>query len=150
MRRPAAAAITIALTAAAVPSRAQDNDALLCGFYGTVAESIVEFVLPLTYKEVLDMLAGRSPELLGGMQKAMFAKIPPAQLGAFSTAGKQRASALAEAAGSVAFELLMTGQFATPAEIKDHMIATCNNIGVQSLIDNQIAANAAVQQSMGQ
>ena len=132
----------------ATPASATDSDAL-CSLYSKTGGSVVEFMLPLTMQQFVDMMAGKNPGLMNQMTQALVSEFDEADLIALASVDQQKAQVIGEAAGQVAIELLMSGQATSKAEIVNAMSTSCKAVGPDVIIANQMRANAAVDANMG-
>ena len=139
-----------ATCALAMSSNAYANDDALCSLYSKTGGATVEFMLPLTMQQFVDMMAGKEPALMNQMTMKLLGEFNSDDLAALATVNQQDAEVIGEAAGMVAVELLMSGQATTKSDIVSVMNSGCNAIGAQTIINNQKAARNATQANMGQ
>jgi len=138
----AGAALTLA-----IPAQAADNT---CGVYSELGGSMVDFMLPMTLQQVVDLTSGKNDALAEQMGMKMISNLSEDEIMTLGTMNETDAGLISEAAGMVAIELLMTGQATTSAEIRNYMLLTCNQVGASQIIANQSKMRAATAANMGQ
>ncbi len=119
------------------------DDQTTCSFFSKVGSSLIEFVLPLTVQDMVDMLAGKNQSLMIEMTMVMMKAMSAEEFQQFMTLNSDDAEMLGQSAGEVAFQLLMTGQATSIAEVESQLMSNCLKIGPDNIIQNQRNANAA-------
>jgi len=140
--------ISVSTLAMASTAYAGEDDAL-CNLYSKSGGAMVEFMLPLTLQQFVDMTTGKDTALMNRMSASLLKEFEPAELIALSTVGEGKAGLIGEAAGHVAVELLMSGQATTKSGIVNIMSSNCHAIGPETIIANQLKSRAATSANMG-
>lgn len=139
--------LTLAV-ATAMPAAA--NDAAMCKTYGKFGGAMVDFMLPLTMQNFVDMMTGQKPELLSEMTQSLLTYLDGTDLYNMAQMDGDESDLLGEAAGGVAIELLMSGRATNDQEVITLMEYACLKVGIDAIIDNQRIANKAEAQNLGE
>ncbi len=146
------AAITLALFSLsfASPVYASDNaDKANCEVYSKIGGVMVEFMLPLTMQEFVDMMTGKEPKLMEDMTSALIKGLDGDSLSTMLRLGDE-SHFVGEAAGEVGVGLLMEGRASSAADVRRIMMNDCQEIGFRRIIDNQKAASALTSRNIVQ
>ena len=125
-----------------------NNDATLCNAYGKIGGYMVGSLLPKTMQDFVDMMTGKNPEMLEGITAGLMDDLSGKELLAVSKQDENRMGLMGESAGQVAIQMLMAGQVADKAETVSTLRNNCMSVGVDTIISNQAAANAAINASI--
>ena len=117
-------------------ARADENEEI-CAYYGNVGAATVEFLLPLSFRQVVKLIAGKDDTLAksldGRLQrlqsariKAMLDKIGPDAIGL-----------LGESAGFQAFQMAVSGRATEGGQVFMAMTNACQQMGAETIIANQ-------------
>jgi len=136
----AAALVAAGLTAQPAVAADEEN---ICGFYGSIAYVVAEYMLPLRLQDVVNMMTGKDPSISAGLATSMLNAASANQVLAIAQLKAEDAELFGEAAGSTSFQLLLSGQASSPQELQQILQGHCLNVGYQTIIDNQRRANAA-------
>jgi hypothetical protein len=132
--------------ALSAPVQASDDDAK-CGLYARIGGTMSDFMMPLTVKDFVDIMAGKNDALMGELTASLLTGLGSDHLATMISLQGDESAVLGEAAGTVMMELLMTGQATSSEEVEQLMNKTCNAIGVETLMQNQRKAAAANSQN---
>lgn len=123
------------------PAFAADNEKS-CKMYSKIAGTMVDFMLPLTMQDFVNMMNGKDPKLLGQMTSGLLAGLDADDISTMVSLGSE-AEIAGQAAGDVAMRMLMSGQATSSSEVQRIMRADCEDIGFNQIIANQKKANRA-------
>jgi len=118
-----------------------DNEAS-CKMYSKIAGTMVDFMLPLTMQDFVNMMNGKDPKLLGEMTSGLLSGLDADDIATMVSLGSD-AQIAGQAAGDVAMRMLMSGQATSSSEVQSAMRANCNEIGFDKIVANQKRANRA-------
>ncbi|NNE59042.1 MAG: hypothetical protein HKN36_13125 [Hellea sp.] len=121
-----------AALALAVPAQAQQDAS--CNVYSEVGGAMADFMLPLSLKQVSDLLAGRDQVLASQMGESIVQKMPPSVLETYANMPQEDAAILGEAAGLLAIDLIVSGRTSDGAEIRNFLTLGCNQAGSAQII----------------
>ena len=124
------------------------DDQTTCSFYSKVGSSVISFVLPLKVQDLVDMLAGKNPDLMIEMTAVMLTAMSAEEFVQLLAMGGDESELLSQSAGEVAFQILMTGQATSVAEVETQLMAICLRIGPDAIMENQRKANKALASTM--
>lgn len=136
-----ASLIALAISMSSGPAGASDQDEI-CGYYGNVGAAAIDFLLPLSFQQVLDMVSGKDADLLEKMSKAVEGKGTKSTRDKVTALGENALDLLGEAAGFHGFQLALTGQATNGEEVFIRLSTQCQQLGPQALIDMQRRARA--------
>ena len=139
----AACALSLSLTMA--PEARADENTTLCNLYSNTAGGMAEFLLPLTVQQYVNMMSGKSPELVDQMTKSIMAQFSPDDLIALATIDPSKASIIGEAAGQDVIQIMMAGQGTSKAEIVSSMSSTCLSVGANMIVEEQKKMRDSIQ-----
>jgi len=142
-----AAAFTLSLSPSAFA--ASVDDAAGCKMYSQFGSTMVDFMLPLTLQDFVDMMSGKDTEALAGMSVELISQMDKGDMKTMLALGNE-AQIVGRAAGEVAMQILMSGQASSSSEVKTIMRSQCKKIGFTQLIANQKKANQASALNLGQ
>ncbi len=114
-----------------------------CQLYSKLGGSMVEFMLPLTMQDLVNMMSGKDPDLMMDMTTGLLSGLDGNDLGVMMKLPGQDAEIAGQAAGDVAMKVLMSGQATSAAEVRTIMKSTCETIGFDTMVANQKSANLA-------
>ena len=125
-----------------------NNDATLCNAYGKIGGYMVGSLLPKTMQDFVDMMTGKNPEMLEGITAGLMDDLSGKELLAVSKQDENRMGLLGESAGQVAIQMLMAGQVSDKPDTVNALRNNCMSVGINTIISNQAAANAAINASI--
>ena len=134
----AAAALSLSSPAIAADT---DNKAA-CKMYSVFGSTMVDFMLPLTMQEFVNMMSGKDPAAFAEMSSALISQLSGEDIKTMVSLGAD-AQVAGQAAGEVAMQILMSGQATSSSEVKTIMDSHCNKIGFDQIVSNQKRANQA-------
>lgn len=133
--------ILFATTIFSVSVSANDRDEI-CNYYGNVGAAAVDFLLPLSFQQVVNMVSGKDADLLDKMSKAVEGKGSKATRKKISAMGDDALELLGEAAGFHGFQLTLTGQATSGEEVFLRLSSQCQQMGPEAIIETQRRARA--------
>jgi len=119
------------------------SDKNICSIYGSIGESMVDFMLPLTLKNFIELNTGGNPELEQELTSALESSLSVSDARSFVKLNEEEQTLLGEAAGGTAVTLLMSGHAADAKAIKTFMQKNCEKHGYKTIIAQQKKANNA-------
>lgn len=143
-------AFACVLSLSMAPEARADENTTLCNLYTNTAGGMADFLLPLTVQQYVNMMAGKSPELVDQMTKSIMAQFSSEDLIALATVEADKAALLGEAAGQDVIQIMMSGQGTTKAEIVSAMSGTCQSVGPNMIIEEQKKMKASMQAAQPQ
>jgi len=135
-------AATFALSFSSPTFAADVDDAAGCKMYGQIAGVMVDFMLPLTMQDFVNMMSGKDPETLAKMSSGLISGLDGDDIKTMMALGGD-AQIAGQAAGDVAVKTLMSGEATSSSEVKSIMESHCNEIGFDQILANQKRANQA-------
>jgi hypothetical protein len=114
----------------------------MCGYYGNVGAAAIDFLLPLTFQQVVDMVSGKDADLLAQMSRAVEGKGSKTARAAIEKMGDDALELMGEAAGFHGFQLALTGQATNGQEVFERLSTQCEQVGPDQIIDIQRRARA--------
>lgn len=117
----------------------------VCSYYGNVGAAAINFLLPLKFSQVVDLVAGKDPALLEQMSAAVEKRGSPKVRADLEKTGKEALELIGEAAGYHAFQLTLTGQATDGQEVFGRLNEQCMNMGPDAIIESQRRARAVQQ-----
>lgn len=132
------------------PAGQAADERVTCSFYSKVGSSVIGFVLPLTVQDMVDMMAGKNPKLMLEMTIVMMGAMGAEEFQQLMMLNADDAEMLGQSAGEVAFQLLMTGQATSIADVETQLMSVCIRVGPDKIIENQRKANAATAANLPQ
>jgi hypothetical protein len=142
MKRLSVLAAAAALSLASPAYAAEVEDAAACKMYSQFAATMVDFMLPLTLQDFVNMMSGKDPEALAEMSSGLITQLDQGDIKTMLALGDE-AQIAGQAAGEVAMQILMTGQATSSSEVKNIMDSHCIEIGFDQILANQKTANRA-------
>ena len=124
-------------------------DEARCDVYSKIGGSMVNFMLPLTMQDFINITTGKDPKLSSQMTEKMIAGMNETDFATLAELGVDGAGLMGEAAGQIAVELLISGQASSAREVQAVMKETCMSVGVDTILDNQRQARVNVNSSLG-
>lgn len=149
MKKTAMTASLIMGVAASLSGPAADaaSQEEICSYYGNVGAAAIDFLMPLKFSEVVEMVSGKNKELLEGMAKAVERKGNPEVKASINNMGDGSLELMGEAAGLHGFQLVMTGQATSGQEVFGILTSRCMQSGPNNIIEAQRRARALQQPS---
>lgn len=141
MRLTTALAFIAALPLASMPVQAQSKSDV-CSYYGNVGAGAIDFLLPLKFSQVVNMIAGKDKSLMEAMEKAVENKGSAKTRKSIEAMGEDSLALMGEAAGFHGFQLVLTGQATTGKEVFGLLTNQCMSAGPEAIIDSQRNARA--------
>ena len=120
-----------------------------CNVYSKIGSSMVNFMLPLTMQDFINITMGKDPKLTNEMTQNMIAGMDTTDFTTLAAMGEDGAGLMGEAAGQIAVELLISGQASSAREVKAALKESCMTVGMDTILDNQRQARANVNSSLG-
>ncbi|WP_139167453.1 MULTISPECIES: hypothetical protein [Kordiimonas] len=114
----------------------------VCSYYGNVGAAAIDFLMPLTFAEVVEMVSGKNKDLLERMSKAVERKGSADVKKAIRSMGDGSLELMGEAAGLHGFQLVMTGQATDGQEVFGMLASRCMEAGPDAIIEAQRRARA--------
>jgi hypothetical protein len=139
-----AAALLSATGTSAVLRADANEDKEVCLYYGNVGAAAVDFLLPLKFQQVVELISGRDETLLQKMNKTIEGVGNAQVKAAMKKLGDDAAEHLGSSAGFLSFQLIMTGQAATPQEVFSVLYRSCTETGPARIVENQRKAAESV------
>jgi len=140
MKKPLAAALmgAFSLTAvtAALPVKADDNEDI-CSYYGNVGATTVDFLMPLSFRQVVKLIAGRDANMAKKLDERLQGLKNPRIKAMLDKLGPDAASLLGESAGFQAFQMAVTGRATEGGQVFMAMTNACQQTGAKTIIENQ-------------
>ncbi len=133
--------IMFAAVTCSIAASANDKDDI-CGYYGNVGAAAVDFLLPLSFQQVVNMVSGKDADLLAKMSEAVEGKGSKATRTKVTAMGDDALELLGEAAGFHGFQLTLTGQATSGEEVFIRLSSQCQQMGPESIIETQRRARA--------
>ena len=130
------------------PAMADDGEGY-CTLYSAAGGAMVDFMLPLTVQELVNMMSGQDEKLINEMGAAMISGMSPTEIMSLATLDPAKAEIMGQAAGETAMQLLMSGQVTNKAEVKSFLSSTCSSLGAETIMANQRKSIAATNANMG-
>lgn len=127
--------------APSTPASAQGNQDI-CSYYGNLGAAAIDFLMPLKFNQVVDMVSGKDKALLEEMSKRVESKGSAAVKQAVERMGKGSLELMGEAAGLHGFQLVMTGQATNGQEVFGILASQCMQAGPKEIVDAQRRARA--------
>lgn len=126
-------AVMIMLTGLAGPGFAQDSREAdtRCMLYGVVAEVMINEIIDNTFREVIAMMQGENPALLGRLTKSMQTVLGNEDFGDLT---QEEIALLSEQGGNDGIQLMMAGSGGDAVAIRRQLVANCENIGGAELV----------------
>ncbi len=121
----------------------------VCSYYGNVGAAAVDFLMPLTFAEVVEMVSGKNKDLLERMADTVGRKGNADVKATIGRMGEGSLELMGEAAGLHGFQLVMTGQATNGEEVFGILASRCMEAGPDAVIEAQRRARA-VQAPSGQ
>lgn len=123
------------------PARAEQDDKV-CGFYASVGQAVAEYVLPMTVKQMIEMVQGKNAMAEEEMATKILSHVTPAQLQAAGKLSEDKLTLLSEDAGENGLLVLMNAQASTSQQVNQVLYTHCASQGHEQLIANRIKANS--------
>ena len=142
MKRLSILAAAAALSLSSPAYAADIEDAAGCQMYSKFGSSMVDFMLPLTMQEFVNMMTGKDPEASAAMSTSFLSKLDGNDIKTMVALGDD-ATIAGQAAGEVAMQMLITGKATSSSEVKTIMESHCNKISFDQIVSNQKRANQA-------
>ncbi|NVJ99073.1 MAG: hypothetical protein HWE25_13030 [Alphaproteobacteria bacterium] len=143
MKKLYTTATTILLLAAPFPAQsATASQSDVCSYYGNVGAGAIDFLLPLKFSQVINMISGKDQELLKAMNKSLANKGSKKSREGVEELGDDALALMGEAAGFHGFQLVMTGQATTGQEVFGILTNQCMSAGPEAIIEGQRNARA--------
>ena len=136
MKRLSILAAAFALLLSSPASAANIENEAGCQMYSKFGSSMVDFMLPLTVQEFVNMMNGKDPEAFVAMSTSFLSKLDGNDIKTMVALGND-AEAAGQAAGEVAMQMLISGQATSSSEVKTIMESHCNKIGFSQIVANQ-------------
>ncbi|TNE66909.1 MAG: hypothetical protein EP335_02550 [Alphaproteobacteria bacterium] len=130
------AVVASATVLCTLPARADDNDDL-CSYYGNIGASAVDFLMPLTFRQVVDLVAGKDEALAKKLNERLQSRANSRVVAILGRMGDDAAGLLGESAGYQAFQMAIGGQATKGSEIFAAMNNACLELGADTIIENQ-------------
>lgn len=150
MRRLLTTSLCILSLSLIAPVTASASDDQLCKTYGKIGGAMTDFMLPLTVRELVNMMSGKDPAKMSEMTQAFIGSLDGDDFTAIGSLSTADQGIFGEAAGQVAMGLLLSGQATTGDDVTRQMVSSCSRIGARNIIANQRRATAATEANMGQ
>lgn len=114
----------------------------ICSYYGNVGAAAIDFLMPLKFSEVVEMVSGKNKELLDEMAQAVESMGNQDVKKAIGNMGEGSLELMGEAAGLHGFQLVMTGQATGGQEVFGILASRCMQSGPDKIIEAQRRARA--------
>lgn len=128
-------ALATALFTSSGQSAIADDNELLCSVYGSMSQSVVNFMLPLTFEQILNMITGKDNLLMGQFTQAMMTSMKPEALGKLATSSQTDIAMLSQHAGQTVFQMMMSGQILDMNAAGEVMENKCLEMGSRNIIN---------------
>ena len=148
MKRISSVTAALCLSLAAPTLAAAADNKASCQVYSKIGSTTVEFMLPLTLQEFVNMMTGKNPELLQKMSTGLLSGLDGDDVKTMIGLGEDSTLA-GQAAGEVAVAMLMSGQASSASEVQTKMQRDCEAIGFDKIVENQKRANRATAGNIG-
>lgn len=122
---------------------AQADETAVCGIYGTIGSVTTEVLMDRTFRDVLDMMQGRSNDITNAIGARMVSSFSSDQLAVMSTMTTEDSELIGGAAGTKGFNLLLSGRASSPDDVRVLLQDECMRIGIETIKNNQRQAAAA-------
>lgn len=142
MKRMSLIAAALCLSFSTPVFAAESDNATSCKMYSKIAGTMVDFMLPLTMQDFVNMMNGKDPKLLGQMTSGLLSGLDAEDVSTMISLGSD-AEIAGQAAGDVAMRMLMSGQATSSSQVQRAMKSNCEEIGFDQIIANQKRANRA-------
>lgn len=129
----------LALLGSSPASAGQDDK--ICGFYANMGQAVAEYVLPMTVKEMVEMVQGKNAKAEDEMATKILGLVTPEQLVAAGKLPEDDLSVLGEDAGENGMLVLMNAQASTGAEVNQVLYGHCIAGGYAKLIADRRKSN---------
>lgn len=138
MKKLFVSAISLAIGSLSLAPAAQaDENSALCHLYTNTGAGMVEFLLPLTVQQYVNLTAGNEPELANQMAQAIMRQYDPQILAQLQSVNPEKLGLIGEAAGQTVTQLLMSGQATSKAEVSNLMSSACQSLGANVIYEEQ-------------
>lgn len=125
-------------------SNASEIEEAKCEIYGTMGASVLGVMLPTTIEDLIKMIRGENPSLLGNMTKAILNSVSDSTVGQLDSIAEEDMALLGEAAGQQVMALAMSGQVITEEDAYRALSSTCRRVTSDKILEQMKAAKAAL------
>lgn len=119
-----AAGLTLAGATPAAAAEASQKQ-LVCSAYAKMGGAIADFILPLTFKQMLDMQHGRNGQLVEQLTQKLLGSLTGAEISALGSIKSQSRDNFMDSANQMTFSLLQSGKAGTTAEVISQLTEHC-------------------------
>ncbi len=150
MKKSIISALTLTICLGFAPQAIADENAALCHLYSATGAGTVEFLLPLTVQQYVNLTAGKDKALADQMTQAIVRQYNPQIIAQLQNTSPEKIGLMGEAAGQTVTQLLMSGQATSKADVQGVMTSACQALGANTIIEEQKKLRESLQQQAAQ
>ncbi|HEY4546683.1 MAG TPA: hypothetical protein VIG90_09695 [Pedomonas sp.] len=119
-----AAGLSLAGTAPAAAAEGGQKQ-LICSAYGKMGGAVADFILPLTFKQMLDMQHGRNNQLVVQLTQKLLGGLTGAEIQALGSIKAESRDDFINSVNQMALNLLQSGKAGNTAEVATQLAEHC-------------------------